>query len=888
MNPFLSNVPLHPRRDEAILAREDTVNQVYENVRSGNFCLILGPKYSGRTTLLRAVKARLQESSNYIPILVQPDELDVTGDGPFLESLAWLVQQALRTEKALPTDYDLSQYNIHEHADAFKSFLDDLLKRISRRLILFFDSIERLPPHPLVRVANIAHTMFVTRDSDKIYQNISFNFAGSISLRYLTFSLKPEVSPFNICTNIPLRDLSNIKARAFLDRIVDRFSLSFSPDSLSAIVDWVGGDMNMIQRVAGLALDASDRHVDSQTVKKIIETIVQSDPWHAEESLRHTADLIEEDHQALHLVLRLLHQPSVPYQPSEVDKALYSAFDITYPEMTGAVVLERPDGVPTNWTFRNNLTEMFLKHHFTPQRVTKTYLELGQIDDALRSCDALLNHIRDQFDGDMVNFDDSELHDVLMVFINRIRVDGSHEFGYELLARLLERGFGCTNATYFEYVGLTNKLSAVTFLSALFKNDGSEYDVVGTKDNEVLEVQAYRSQVFKAEAKGDELKIAIPLMNLVDDVTAVVTIHSKTGHKKWRNIDLRIRKIKSALQAINIALTQAENLRKASMIHSLQPLKGKSGATKIFVAHEFSEELLENLRGYLGRVSAELEFRYVDKTKPSGLLPEAILAEMKDCRLCLYEMSVPNNNVYFECGLGLGLNLPGILFARVKKESSKHPRIPPVLEGILYFNYFNYTSIMEDIASRLNGALDSYWDNQQDAAFIHFVGTKLTELSKRCSYAAILDHDHFRDQPDYRGLIDEAFKSVGMETAYPLDEQVAVGRYLNDAAQGSMPRLMNMMNLLRNADVIVSRVENIKSSRESHIAGQVFIGLGYGFGANETSKPKRLKILMTLLNQAPNGRHLDVPSDLKGYSFLRYSTLPELRTLLANALATGK
>jgi hypothetical protein len=882
-NPFLASVPLHPRRDSAILAREDVFDSVYKSILAEKFCLILGPKYIGRTTLLRAVKARLQENILDLPVLIQPEELDITGDGAFFDSLACLLQQALRGERAWPADFDLAQYAIRDYPDAFKGFLDDLLQRLDHRLILFFDSIERLPPHPLVKVANIAHTMFVTRDASPFYRNISFNFAGSISLRYLTFTLKPEVSPFNICANIPLRDLTTAQARAFFERIVDKFNLSFSHDSISLIVEWAGGDLNMLQRIASLSMDADDRHVDSRTVRKILDMIVQSDPWRTDESLRNTADLVEEDHQTLHLVLRLLHQPSVPYQPSAVDKALYSAFDITYPEMTGAVVLERLRGEPENWTFRNKVTEMFLRHHFTPQRITRTFLELGQLDDAIRSCDALLNHVREQFEGDMANFNDSELQDVLMAFISRIRAESSHEFGYELMARLLDRGFGFSDATYFEYIEPTHTLTAVEFLSSLFNNDGTPYSVTDEKNRGALEVQAYHSQLFATGRKGDQLQIAIPLKNQIDVVTAVVTIRF-SARKKWNNIDVRTRVIKNALQALNIALTQAESSRKNEMIHSLRPPAGKGEPARIFVAHAFRQELLKNLRDYLGRVSDQLTFRYVDVTKSAGFLSTAILAEMRGCRLCLYEVSVPNNNVYFECGLGLGLNLPGILFLRVKKGPVKAPRIPPILHGMLYFNYLNYNSIMEDIAGRLNSALDTYWDNQQYPSFIHFLGVKLPKVSGQRKYAAVLDHDHFGDQADYRNVMDAVFREMGLETAYPLDEGEAGGRYLNKT-EGNLPRLVNMINLLQHAEIIVCRVEDIKSSADGHIAGQCFIGLGYAFGLNEIARAKRLNILMTLLNQDNRGRHLDPPADLRGYPFQRYQTLPELRKLMAHALA---
>lgn len=889
MNPFLAHVPLHPRRDATILARESVIEDVYAKVIAGEFCLILGPKYSGRTTLLRTVKARLQETPDQLPVLIQPDEIDLTGDRLFLESLALLLQQALHNEKAWPSSHAVGNYKIRERADAFNGFFDGLLKLLDRKLILFFDSIEDIPPHLLVRLANIAHSIFCTREQIPFFKNVSFNFAGAVSLRYLTFSLKPEVSPFNVCSSIPLRDLTCVQARRFLEQVIDKFNLPFRADAVSAILEFVGGDLNLLQRIAGLSLDAAGTsgQVSKTTVEQIVATIVQTEPWHAEESLSSTARLVGEDPRTLDVVLDLLRHNSVDYRPSEVDRALYGAFDITYPEMTGAVILERPEGTPTHWAFRNKITEMFLSRHFTPQRITRTYLELEQFEAAILSCNPLLDYIRSNFESDVVHFDDSDLKEVLMVYISRIHTESSHEYGYELLARLLARGFGCSDVTYYEYSEATNKLSAVTFLCDLFNNTGAEYDVAVQDNDEILEVQTYRLRLFKSDAKGDELHIAMPLTNLVGDVTAVVTVHSKR-RDWWKNLEARVRVMQSALQAMNIALSKAENSRKNEMIHSLRPLAGKDGPAWVFVAHEFSEELLSNLRDYLGKVATELKFKYGGETTPPGLLGEVLVKDMMGCRLALYEMSAPNNNVYFECGVGLGLNLPGILFVRQKKAAENNRRIPPLLEGVLCFNYLNYTSMVEDIAARLNLVLDSYWDNQREPAFVHFVGAKIPELSKRVKYAAVLDHDRFGDQTDYRRVVSDALSEVGLEAAYPLDEQNSLGRYLNDTEHENMPRLVGVMSLLRNADMIVGRVEDVRGSLDSHVTGQRFIGLGYAFGLNATLRTQHLKIQMTLLSLDHRGKRLDVPGDLRGYQILRYANLADLRTHLTKTLAARK
>jgi hypothetical protein len=87
--------------------------------------------------------------------------------------------------------------------------------------------------------------------------------------------------------------------------------------------------------------------------------------------------------------------------------------------------------------------------------------------------------------------------------------------------------------------------------------------------------------------------------------------------------------------------------------------------------------------------------------------------------------------------------------------------------------------------------------------------------------------------------------------------------------------------------MIVCRVEDIKDSKEhkeSHVEGQVFIGLGYAFGINESPDRARLKIRMTLLSEDSTGSIIDAPSDLGGYPFVRYRSFEELRSMLKSGL----
>ncbi len=886
MNPFISNAPLNPRHHASILARKEKIEEVISKIGEGEYCLILGPKYSGRTTLLRAVKAGLQAMPGNIPVLVHPRELHPAGEKMFFESLAQFIEKELRHGKAWPTSLTLEKYRFQENPDVFNSFLDDVLQELGQKLVLLFDSIERIPPEYLARLGWIAHAYYETRTTKPSYRYVSFNFAGAISLRYLTHHMNPKVSPLRICHSVVLRDLSTREARNFLENINDEYQLGFTPDGIEEILHYIGGDTNLLQRVAGLALDAAGSSgVDRQAVKRAVESLLKDD--HTEESLIYAMKRVEEDRQMFDLILHLLHRQLKPYEPSELEADLYDRYGITYQEMIGMLVLERVEGQPRYWAFRNKLTELFLHSHFNPQRIVRLYTEKMDFDAAVAHCGPLLESVRSEFESNIERFNDHDLKLILAAFTARIRAEDSHEFAYELMAKMLAQGFGCSAVTFYDYISPEGRLAAVTFLKPLFHNDGTEIKVTANGgEGKRIEVEAYKSQLYAVKSEGDELHIAIPLKNMLEEVTAVITIHTQSRGNNWSRLDLKVRVVEGALNAINKALNQVEDKRKKHIISSVSRLRPTRSKMRVFVAHEFNEELLKNLRDHLGRVSQELKFIFVDQTNTGGLLFAKIMDEIRSSQLGLYEMSTPNNNVCLECGIGIGLNLPGILFIRTAKWSSRAAlaRMPQLLDGLLPFTYQDYTGILENINAKLDRVLESYLDHQSDPSFVHFLGLRIPDRAKKLSYAAVLDHDEFGDQRDYRKTVEGVLGELDLKAVYPLDQQVSIDRYLNEASTGSTSsQLIDVMCLLQHADFVIGRVENIKTPR----VAQIFVALGYCLGRNEIYGAKPIRIQMSLLQKSPGKKLLEVPSDIKGWNkYFTYSNFEELKTILTTKLGS--
>ena len=884
-NPFLTYGPLNPRIHAHLLARLGLGRQLADQILGGAYCLLLGPRFSGRTSMLKLIEQNLQSEADTVSILVDPSVIDLRNEDAFFDSLARLVlrrvqsaehlqgRPLLRNADRLAVDQSLS-------SDSFNSWLELLLSSTELRIVLFFDEIERIPPHVLIRLARRAHAIFSQRiEKEKSFlRRISFNFAGAISLRLLTFEEDPRLSPFNICKDQVIPDLSRDEAIYYLTSVNESEKLLLRHDGIHAIVDYAGGDLNMIQRLASLAVDAAGTtEVDRGCVARVVEALLDLNGKTKEESLRFTAMLVEQDLDTLKLVLKLLADGSPEYQQSETYNALFTEFQITYPQLCGALILEEVDGLPSKWRFRNLITREFLRRHFTPRLLVRIFSSAGELDAALEQCEPVLAQIREEFERDIFSFDDAPLKDVIIAMTNRIYAEGSHEFAYKFFAILLTEAFGCNRATYYDYVPNEHKLVAVKFLAGLFDNDGTAYDVRELTNSEVLEVGVLRSRRFAVQAVGDEnARIAIPLENLNGEVTGVITLVARMSMEKWTHVNLRVQVIQRTLRAINIALSKVEldNKKRIILAASLsQPMEQEGGTrrTPVFVAHQFDRELLENLRDTLGSASTAFEFEFVDDQVSVGYQLSAIRRRMEESKLCLYELSHANNNVFLELGMGLGLNLPGLMFLRQMKQAET--RLPPILRGIETFVYPDYQSVIGGLSKRLENVLfHSLGKGGPDKGYLSFVAERVAPWRKRAKFALIFDHNHFGDQADFRATVKRSLEGGEMTAVFGLDQHVNYAT-LFDEPQTSRFRLVNIYSLVRHADVVLSRVERVD---EDPIAAQVFIGLGIALGLEQGPS-----LLLARLLSSPDNSPLGIPSNLEADDRIEYRNWAELRDGLA-------
>jgi hypothetical protein len=368
-------------------------------------------------------------------------------------------------------------------------------------------------------------------------------------------------------------------------------------------------------------------------------------------------------------------------------------------------------------------------------------------------------------------------------------------------------------------------------------------------------------------------RVAIPVENAEGQVTAVIAFTPRLHNERERGVYLtaRMRVVQRALFCVNFALNRLERFNKERIEDSALSLAGPTQkATNVFVAHKFTPDLLENLQEQLGRVTSSFEFRFPEMLTTGGLLYTAIHEELSRAQLGLYEMSHPNNNVYYELGYGIGINLPGMMFIRTP--TGHDDVLPPLLKGIKYLAYGDYTGLIEKLTGHLEDLLRRYVNRRHGKRHLHFLQSDLPPSSRRRNrYAVVLDHNHFADAGDYRPNVAAGLAKRGLEPVFVLDDETDALHLVKGHKWGQ--RLLDLYVLVKHSELVICRCEDAADSID---AAQAFLGLGIADGLGRP-------VLLTRKKKDANGADLGVPADLSGLSTLGYMRLSQLEDQIARA-----
>jgi len=267
---FSVGTPLHAVRAGYIRRSADDV--LYETLIAGRYAHVIAPDRSGKSSLIAATAARLENNGFKVAIL-DLEQIGVRDAGG--DEARWYYNVAYRLLRQLRIRIDLLSWwqdkSILSNRQRLVEFYSEIvLSNIQERVVVFVDEIqciaELLFADQLLASIRVAHN---ARATDPEFSRLTFALLGECDP--LSLIDVPELSPFNITQAVALSDF----ARADLDLFATELNLpaAKATEALDRIFYWTAGQPYLAQKLAravarqqidGDVVDAVDRVATQQ------------------------------------------------------------------------------------------------------------------------------------------------------------------------------------------------------------------------------------------------------------------------------------------------------------------------------------------------------------------------------------------------------------------------------------------------------------------------------------------------------------------------------------------------------------------------------------------------------------------------------------------------
>ena len=244
---FSVGPPLHAVKPGYVRRAADDF--LYQTLVAGNYAHIIAPDRTGKSSLIAATSARLQNNGFKVAVLdlSQIGERDGASDaGRWYYSIAYRLLRQLRLKVDLQTWWqDNSILSNRQRLVEF--FADVILQNIQERIVVFVDEIQYLADLPfdehLLASIRAAHN---ARGTEPEFSRLGFAMIGECDPHSL--ALGPATSPFLISQEIKLSDFSREDLNIFAAEL--ELSVADAGLALDRIFEWTSGQPYLSQKLA--------------------------------------------------------------------------------------------------------------------------------------------------------------------------------------------------------------------------------------------------------------------------------------------------------------------------------------------------------------------------------------------------------------------------------------------------------------------------------------------------------------------------------------------------------------------------------------------------------------------------------------------------------------
>lgn len=269
-NPYKYLTPLHPPVDRLVcMDRTQEINRIVNGITRGSYWSILGPKYTGKTTLMFQIMDRLgiNHHSIYIDLSMPPLTSEAEIYARLIQKIITVIpRQAIRKLPRQPRQ-PIAGLD-------FIDYLRDLQLNDGKRIIFFLDEIEMLPfIQPFLA---LWRKIFHDRNSKKALSPYSIVTAGSANLAHLTVSAN---SPFNIAESLYIKDLSEKQSHNLVKQPLLHLGINIEDDAVKKLWFELQGHCQLLQHAGFLIVQyfgEKNQPITVAHVEYILEQLLEN------------------------------------------------------------------------------------------------------------------------------------------------------------------------------------------------------------------------------------------------------------------------------------------------------------------------------------------------------------------------------------------------------------------------------------------------------------------------------------------------------------------------------------------------------------------------------------------------------------------------------------
>jgi WD40 repeat protein len=244
---FSVGMPLHAVRAGYVRRSADDV--LYETLMAGRYAHVIAPYRSGKTSLIAAASARLENNGFKVAVL-DLEQIGVrdagSDEGRWYYSVAYRILRQLRIRVDLQTWWQEKSI-LSNRQRLLEFYAEIILQNVQERIVVFVDEIQCIADlefgDQLLASIRAAHN---ARSTDPEFSRLTFVLLGECDP--LSLISEPELSPFNITQSVSLDDFS----RDDLDLFATELNLppTDAACALDRIYYWTSGQPYLTQKLA--------------------------------------------------------------------------------------------------------------------------------------------------------------------------------------------------------------------------------------------------------------------------------------------------------------------------------------------------------------------------------------------------------------------------------------------------------------------------------------------------------------------------------------------------------------------------------------------------------------------------------------------------------------